>query len=242
MSHRHLMPVLTSYWPDVNGSVDSDLGFLLIFTDFWGFYYAIYMYIYICSSQDDGIQLILSAQYRKCRSITARATLTYARCDIVFSIRRWRRWSIDRSDLSMDHVVVVSSPHQSPRCGVWRVEKVFKVWLLTGNPTAKRQLSFWLSKDHRRMRKTVSRRAEISVALIMYILLVLVCQRPVFTTWRRLDWLLPVSSILTAMCICHTDCYMYRPYWLPPVSSILTATCIVHTDCHLYSPYWLPPG
>ena len=42
-------------------------------------------------------------------------------------------------------VVVVSSPHQSPRCGVWRVEKVWKFWLPTmsvGNPATKRQLPF----------------------------------------------------------------------------------------------------
>ena len=33
--------------------------------------------------------------------------------------------------------VVVSSPHQSPRCGAWRVEKAWKFWLPTmsvGNP------------------------------------------------------------------------------------------------------------
>ena len=42
-------------------------------------------------------------------------------------------------------VVVVSSPSQSPRCGVRRVEKVWKFWLPTmsvGNPAAKRQLPF----------------------------------------------------------------------------------------------------
>ena len=41
-------------------------------------------------------------------------------------------------------VVVISSPHQSPRCCVWRVEKVWKFWLPTmsaGNPAAKRRLS-----------------------------------------------------------------------------------------------------
>ena len=40
-------------------------------------------------------------------------------------------------------VVVVSSPHQSSRCGVWRVEKVWKFWLpamSAGNPAAKKQL------------------------------------------------------------------------------------------------------
>ena len=42
-------------------------------------------------------------------------------------------------------VVVVYSPHQSPRCGVLRVEKVWKFWLPTmsvGNPAAMRQLQF----------------------------------------------------------------------------------------------------
>ena len=42
-------------------------------------------------------------------------------------------------------VVVVSSPHQSPRCGVWRVEKGWKFWLPTvsaGDPATKRQLPF----------------------------------------------------------------------------------------------------
>ena len=42
-------------------------------------------------------------------------------------------------------VVVVSSTHQSPRCDIWRVEKVWKFWLPTmsvGNPAAKRQLPF----------------------------------------------------------------------------------------------------
>ena len=42
-------------------------------------------------------------------------------------------------------VVVVSSPHQSPRCCVWRVEKVWKFWLPTvpvGDLAAKRQLPF----------------------------------------------------------------------------------------------------
>ena len=42
-------------------------------------------------------------------------------------------------------VVVVSSPHQSPRCGVWRVDKVWKFWLpamSVGNPATKRQLPF----------------------------------------------------------------------------------------------------
>ena len=71
-----------------------------------------------------------------------------------------------------EKIVVVSSPHQSPRCGVsrflsaqsttiplsvwsasispahwsrkstWRVEKVRKFWLPTGDPAAKRQLPF----------------------------------------------------------------------------------------------------
>ena len=42
-------------------------------------------------------------------------------------------------------VVVVSSPHQSPRCGVLRVEKVWKFLLPTmsaGNPAAMWQLQF----------------------------------------------------------------------------------------------------
>ena len=42
-------------------------------------------------------------------------------------------------------VVVTSSPHQSSKCGVWRVEKVRKFWLpimSECNPAAKRQLPF----------------------------------------------------------------------------------------------------
>ena len=45
----------------------------------------------------------------------------------------------------ISNVVVVSSPHQSPRCGVCRVGKVWKFWLPTvsvGNPAAKWQLPF----------------------------------------------------------------------------------------------------
>ena len=52
--------------------------------------------------------------------------------------------------LSEGHVVVVvSSPHQSSRCDVWRVDKVWKFWLPTmsaGNPAAKRQLPFGSSE------------------------------------------------------------------------------------------------
>ena len=45
-------------------------------------------------------------------------------------------------------VVVVSSPHQSPRCGVRGVEKDWKFWLSAmsvGDPAAKRQLPFGTS-------------------------------------------------------------------------------------------------
>ena len=47
-------------------------------------------------------------------------------------------------------VAVASSPHQSPRCGVCRVEKVWKFWLPTmsaGNPAVKRQLPFGSISD-----------------------------------------------------------------------------------------------
>ena len=62
-------------------------------------------------------------------------------------------------DASMMHtldvlVVVVSSPHQSPRCGVWRVEKDWKLWLPTvsvGDPAAKRQLPFGLNSQLREL-------------------------------------------------------------------------------------------
>ena len=56
----------------------------------------IYIYIYIYSSYDETIQRKQSAQYRKRRAITVKVTLTSARCDTVFHIRRWRRWSSDR--------------------------------------------------------------------------------------------------------------------------------------------------
>ena len=42
-------------------------------------------------------------------------------------------------------VAVVSLSHQLPRCGVCRVEKVWRFWLPTvsvGDPAAKRQLPF----------------------------------------------------------------------------------------------------
>ena len=45
-------------------------------------------YIYIYSSSDERIQRKQSAQYRKRRSITVKVTLTSARCDTVFHIRR----------------------------------------------------------------------------------------------------------------------------------------------------------
>ena len=63
--------------------------------------------IYIYSSYDEWIQRKQSAQYRRRRAITVKVALTSARCDTVFHIRRWRRWSLDRSvwqtDLSKDH-------------------------------------------------------------------------------------------------------------------------------------------
>ena len=52
--------------------------------------------IYAHSSYDERIQRKQSAQYRKRRAITVKVTLTSARCDTVFYIRRWRRWSSDR--------------------------------------------------------------------------------------------------------------------------------------------------
>ena len=48
----------------------------------------IYIYIYIHSSYDETIQRKQSAQYRKRRAITVKVTLTSARCDTVFHIRR----------------------------------------------------------------------------------------------------------------------------------------------------------
>ena len=56
-------------------------------------------------------------------------------CSVAFLLRCYR----------IVVVVVVSSPHQSPRCGAWRVEKVWKFWLPTvsvGDPASKRQLPF----------------------------------------------------------------------------------------------------
>ena len=47
-----------------------------------------YTYIYIHSSYDERIQRKQSAQYRKRRAITVKVTLTSARCDTVFYIRR----------------------------------------------------------------------------------------------------------------------------------------------------------
>ena len=47
--------------------------------------------IYIYSSYDERIQRKQSAHYRKRRAITAKVTLTSARCDTVIHIRRWRR-------------------------------------------------------------------------------------------------------------------------------------------------------
>ena len=55
----------------------------------------IIVYIYIHSCYDEIIQRRQIAQYRKRRAITFKVTLTSARCDTVFHIRRWRRWSSD---------------------------------------------------------------------------------------------------------------------------------------------------
>ena len=46
------------------------------------------IYIYTYSSYDERIQRKQSAQYRKRRAITAKVTITFARCDTVFHIRR----------------------------------------------------------------------------------------------------------------------------------------------------------
>ena len=51
-------------------------------------YIYIYMYICIYSSYDETIQRKQSAQYRKRRAITVKVTLTSARCDTEFHIRR----------------------------------------------------------------------------------------------------------------------------------------------------------
>ena len=45
-------------------------------------------YVYIHSSYDERIQRKQSAQYRKRRAIIVKVTLTSARCDTVFHIRR----------------------------------------------------------------------------------------------------------------------------------------------------------
>ena len=47
-----------------------------------------YIYIYIHSSYVERIQHRQSAQHRKRRAITVKVTLTSARCDTVFDIRR----------------------------------------------------------------------------------------------------------------------------------------------------------
>ena len=63
-------------------------------------------------------------------------------------------------------VVVVSSPHESPRCGVRRVEKVWTFWLPTmsvGNPAAKRQLPFRsVTASHQNMSGGAEYRLEMS--------------------------------------------------------------------------------
>ena len=48
----------------------------------------IYIYIYQHSSYDERIQRKQSAQYRKRRAITVKVTLTSARYDTVFRMRR----------------------------------------------------------------------------------------------------------------------------------------------------------
>ena len=54
------------------------------------------IYIYIYSSLDERIQRKQRSQYCKRRAMTVKVTLTSARCDTVFHIRQWRRWSSDR--------------------------------------------------------------------------------------------------------------------------------------------------
>ena len=65
-------------------------------------------------------------------------------------------------------VVDVSSPHQSPRCGVWRVEKVWKFRLPTvsvGNPAAKRQLPFGSRKVLRQTLWTGQAKPQLTTLL-----------------------------------------------------------------------------
>ena len=47
-----------------------------------------YIYIYIHSSYDERIHRKQRSQYRKRGAITVKVTLTSARCDTVFHIRR----------------------------------------------------------------------------------------------------------------------------------------------------------
>ena len=61
---------------------------IFIKTDLKIKYITVYIYIYINSSYDERIQRRQSAQYRKRRTITVNVTLTSARCDTVFHIRR----------------------------------------------------------------------------------------------------------------------------------------------------------
>ena len=51
-------------------------------------YIYIYIYTYIYSSYNERIQRKQCAQYRRRRAITVKVTLTSARCDTVFHIRR----------------------------------------------------------------------------------------------------------------------------------------------------------
>ena len=51
-------------------------------------HYVCSLYIYIYSSYGERIQRKQSAQYRKRRAITVKVTLSSARCDTVFHIRR----------------------------------------------------------------------------------------------------------------------------------------------------------
>ena len=70
-------------------------------------------------------------------------------------------------------VVVVWSPHISPRCWVWRVETSWKLWLPTvsvGDPAAKRQLPFGsLAGRHFFLRKSVEDNARSWLSHILCI-------------------------------------------------------------------------
>ena len=133
-------------------------------------------YIYIYSSYDETIQRKQSAQYRKRRAITVKVTLTSARCDTVFHIRRWRRWSSDRPVWRWwwwcrPHPVREHAQDLRPPLGARQPSPPTRQ---VAQPPP-RVPSTDLSEDHRRHRRmwnTVSQRAEVSVTLTIYIYIV----------------------------------------------------------------------